>query len=93
MLTESAKDLLWKKYIEDTNCGYEPAIKANCANPIPSTKESSKKLREIFNDRWEQQGKRVYLFKKAWDKRGYFNRQRFYEVLYYMNAPWNRFKN
>jgi hypothetical protein len=63
---QEVKDLLWKKYVQDTNCANEAAIKAGCVNVVPSTKQMNLQLKKIFMDRWERQGKPVYYFKRAW---------------------------
>jgi hypothetical protein len=87
---QEVKDLLWKKYIETTKSENEETIIINGNNMVHSTKESNIQLRKIFFERWEKQGKSDYYFKQAWQKRGYFNRERFFETLEFMDAPWNK---
>jgi hypothetical protein len=89
---QEVKELLWKKYITGTNSENENANKVNCKNFKHSARESNRQLRDLFRLVWEKQGKAEYHFKQAWDKRGYFNRERFYDVYEYMNAPWRRLK-
>jgi hypothetical protein len=89
---QEVKDLLWKKYIADTNSENKKVNEANGRNLVHSTRESNRQLRELFRLAWEKQGKREYNFKQAWDKRGYFSRERFYDVYEYMNVPWRRLK-
>jgi hypothetical protein len=87
---QEVKDLLWKKYIAGTDSKREEAVKATGHNRYHSTTEANKQLREIFLERWEKQGRSYYYFKQAWQKRGYFNKDRFREVLDLMHQPWNQ---
>jgi hypothetical protein len=81
-------DFLWKKYVEDTRAIPEDVIvPKRCSNVWPSTPETSKKLRQIFHERWLKQGKPNFLFKQAWDRRGYFNIWRFRDVVTSMQRP------
>ena len=63
---QEVKDFLWKKYILDTECASEEVIKSGSVNIIPSTKSINHRLKMIFLDRWEKQGRAVYDFKRAW---------------------------
>jgi len=87
---QEVKNFLWNKYIENTGAKNQDAIEMKCRNFEPSTKETSRKLRDIFYERWEEQGKSYYYFKRAWDRRGHFNKERFREILEVMEMPWNR---
>jgi hypothetical protein len=87
---EEVQVFLWKKYIEDTGAVQDSAIAPGDDNLSRSTKETNKKLWEIFRERWELQGRSYYFFKRAWQKRSYFNREKFGEMLTILNRPWNR---
>jgi hypothetical protein len=73
---EEVREILWKKYIEDTGVQKEPES-TNIKGIRTSSKETSSKLREIFSDRWEMQGRAVADFRRAWQKRGRFNPKTF----------------
>jgi hypothetical protein len=85
---QEVKDFLWKKYIQNT--GVEEEAKAilpladshpRYRNLVESSIHSNRRLRDLFLERWERQGRDLYYFKQAWQNRGYFNRHRFREVL------------
>ncbi len=76
---QEARDLLWKKYITDTNAQNEKSIVINGKNMNHSTLQTNKQLRELFQVRWTKQGGTEYFFKRAWQKRGYFSKERFRE--------------
>jgi hypothetical protein len=78
---EEVQEFLWKKYIEETGAGKEKDIKLFQENHSRSTKETNQKLRKIFCDRWERQGKDYYYFKRAWEKRNFFNVEKFQRYL------------
>jgi hypothetical protein len=71
---QEVRDLLWDKYIEYTGVKEETAT-------IQTSRKVESRLREVFAERWEKQGNSDADFKSAWDKRGYFNRFRFREVV------------
>ena len=70
---EDVKALLWKKYIEDASGGNKESVAANCANIVPSTKESKQRLKKILMNRWEEKGYSAYQFKSAWTELRYFD--------------------
>jgi hypothetical protein len=69
---QEVKDILWKKYIYDTKCENEEAIKKGCLNFSFASKESRHHLRKVFLDRWENQDKPTHIFKQLWCRRGIF---------------------
>jgi hypothetical protein len=71
---QEARNLLWDKYIEYTGVKNETAT-------IQTSRKVETQLREVFAERWEKQGKSYADFRSAWDKRGYFNRFRFRQVV------------
>ena len=71
---QEVRNLLWEKYIEYTGVKQETAV-------IEPPRKVESNLREVFLERWEKQGKSYGDFKSAWDKRGYFNRFRFRQVV------------
>jgi hypothetical protein len=87
---EEVQEFLWKKYIEDTGVEKEAVITPEGSYPSHSSKETSKKLWEIFYKRWEMQGRSCYHFKRAWEKRSYFNAEKFRDYLNILNRPWNK---
>ena len=89
---QEVEELLWKKYITETGAipEGEKNIEQGSWNNHPSTKETNIKLREVFQQRWESQGMDYYWFKRAWRKRGSFNRNTFREML--NNADRQRLK-
>jgi hypothetical protein len=78
---EEVEEFLWKKYITDTGAEEKRSITRSSFTKDNSAKKTTLKLREIFCKRWESQGKSYYYFKKAWQKRSFFNRQTFHEYL------------
>ena len=72
MQEQEVKDSLWKKYIHDTACYNEEAIKAGCDNLSPASKESRVQLRKVFYERWIIQSKSQFSFKRVWCRRGVF---------------------
>lgn len=82
---QGVKDYLWKKYIEETNADKNAVISPSGYNMVRSTKETNVKLRQPFLERWQKQGKSYYDFKRAWQKRGYFSKETFREVLEYLD--------
>ena len=87
---DEVQEFLWKKYIEDTGVAEEAVITPDGSNLSHSSKETNKKLWKIFCDRWEMQGRSYYYFKRAWEKRGYFNGERFRDFLNMLDRPWNK---
>jgi hypothetical protein len=83
MQEEEVKELLWKKYIKDTGAVAEgkKEIEQGEYNGYLFTKESNRKLREVFYQRWEKQGLLDYWFKRAWSKRSDFFPPNFREGL------------
>ena len=71
---QEVRAFLWEKYIEDTKLKKETAT-------AQATRKANNQLREIFEERWEKQGRSYADFRSAWEKRGNFNRERFREVL------------
>src|SRR5690348_12484486 len=68
---KEVSDILWKKYILDTECNNNETTK-HLYNPNSNSKENNKKLRKLFLDRWIKQDKDLADFKKAWkDPRSY----------------------
>ena len=47
--------------------------KSMSTTALVSTKKANLQWQEIFLDRWTQQGKPVYYFKRAWQHRKRFN--------------------
>jgi hypothetical protein len=78
---QEVKDVLWKKYVIDAGNENVKTVKAGFDNIYPSDKESNKLFWNIFVERWQSQGRSASLFKKAWDRRSYFNKQKFREAL------------
>jgi hypothetical protein len=72
------QDLLWKKYIENTGCS-EGII--DNVNRACSTRETNKKLRKVFLQRWESMERSYYYFKKGWLQNGYFVKERFRQMM------------
>jgi hypothetical protein len=67
---QEVKDLLWKKYIEDTSSTNETNDANHTISPRPSTKKSNQQFELIFLRLWEKQGKPARYFKRTW-RRGY----------------------
>jgi hypothetical protein len=71
MNEKEVTEVLWKKYIGDIESN-KNKINPQASNPCSSTKETKNKLRKLFLDRWEKQGKYLPDFKMAWkDPRSY----------------------
>ena len=71
---QEVRNQLWDKYIEYTGVKEETAA-------LQTSRKVETRLREVFEERWEKQGKPYADFRSAWDKRGYFNRFRFRQVV------------
>jgi hypothetical protein len=90
---EEVKAVLWKKYIEDTNCQIEKAkemVQRGEPNIFESTRKANLSLRKLFAEKWEQQSKYPYSFKHAWEKRGTFSKERFRRFMNDMGPIWKR---
>jgi hypothetical protein len=87
---EEVQEFLWKKYIEDSGAKKTPANLPLSHDFVRSNKEANQRLREHFLYRWEMQGRPYYYFKRAWDKRKNFNREKFGEVVRMLDRPWNK---
>jgi hypothetical protein len=92
---QEVKDILWKKYIENTGCRSKEAEELASSgrskrNLFKSSKESRLSLRQIFEKRWEKQGKMMRYFRQAWQKTGNFNEERFREMLNQIGPVWRR---
>jgi hypothetical protein len=87
---EEVQELLWKKYMEDTGAAKEADITPAGDNQSHASKGTNRKLWAVFCDRWVRQGKSYYYFKRAWEKRNYFNREKFRDCLDMLNRPWNK---
>jgi hypothetical protein len=59
-------DILWYKYIYDSQVEKKELKKAKSAKEIKPKKKSKSSLKEIFFTRWEIQGRTVHDFKRAW---------------------------
>jgi hypothetical protein len=79
---QQVRDILWEKYIHNTGCRKD---RSHTKTFYHSTPESTRLLRKVFLERWEAQELSYYYFKRAWQNRGYFNPQRFREVMETMN--------
>jgi hypothetical protein len=89
---EEVEEILWKKYITDPGVKEKRSIIRSSFTKDDSYKETILKLREIFHDRWERQGKSGSYFKRAWQKRSSFNRRSFHEYLAIADRPQNKIK-
>ena len=88
---QEVKEFLWNKYIESTGAKHEDAtIEKTFRNYNLSDKQTPRKLRDVFYTRWECQGKTYYDFKRAWDRRGSFNKEKFRYILEVLQMPSNR---
>jgi hypothetical protein len=68
---QEVRNILWKKYIQDTDCRNETTDSAPInytVRPLPSTKKSNRRFQLIFLRLWEKQGKPARYFKRAWQR-------------------------
>ena len=80
---DEVQEFLWKKYIEDTGVEKEAVITPEGSYPSHSSKETSKKLWEIFCKRWEMQGRSYYHFKRHGKKEVILTRKNSAIILTY----------
>jgi hypothetical protein len=78
---EEVSQLLWNKYILKTKCVTEEEIKTGRIEYKFATKESRTQLWKIFRDRWADQNKPGYIFKRIWERRGIFRNENIPRML------------
>jgi hypothetical protein len=65
-------ELLWNKYIYNTQAIDAKTPQQGVTNFTVTPKETRIQLWKLFRDRWESQHKPLHVFKQIWERRGLF---------------------